>query len=206
MIDHEEFAAFLRMTNKSDNTIASYLYAMRQFAALYAEIDRGTLPFTYRSSPTSWDTRASRQPASTSVGQARNSATSSTVLSRGDVCGTISCAIGMKILRLSFRKCDALHPFIDGNGRAVRLLASFMLMRSGYLPIRIKYENRRAYYKAFTACRAKGDIPSMLAIFAERERQRPADCLSVFFWAFKSLSSIRKGQSHFTPTRVCKLV
>lgn len=43
MIDHEEFAAFLRKTNKSRNTIASYLYALRQFDALYTKIDERTL-------------------------------------------------------------------------------------------------------------------------------------------------------------------
>lgn len=43
MIDHEEFAAFLRKTNKSRNTIASYLYALRQFDALYTEVDERTL-------------------------------------------------------------------------------------------------------------------------------------------------------------------
>lgn len=75
---------------------------------------------------------------------------------------------------------EAIHPFIDGNGRTGRLLANFILMRGGYLPISIKYENRRAYYEAFTAYHAKGDISPMLAIFAERERQRLADCLSVF--------------------------
>lgn len=43
MIDHEEFAAFLRKTNKSRNTIASYLYALRQFDALHAKVDERAL-------------------------------------------------------------------------------------------------------------------------------------------------------------------
>lgn len=43
MINIEEFAAFLRKTNKSDNTIASYLYALRQFAALHTKVDKCTL-------------------------------------------------------------------------------------------------------------------------------------------------------------------
>ena len=43
MMDIERFAAFLRKTNKSGNTIASYLYALRQFAALHAKVDKRTL-------------------------------------------------------------------------------------------------------------------------------------------------------------------
>lgn len=35
MIDHKRFAAFLRKTNKSNNTIVSYLFAARQFSNLF---------------------------------------------------------------------------------------------------------------------------------------------------------------------------
>lgn len=73
---------------------------------------------------------------------------------------------------------EAVHPFIDGNGRTGRLLANFILMRSGYLPVSIKYENRRTYYDAFTAYHKDGDISPMLGIFAEQERQQLLDCLA----------------------------
>ena len=43
MMNIENFAAFLRKSNKSGNTIASYLYALRQFAALYAKVNKHTL-------------------------------------------------------------------------------------------------------------------------------------------------------------------
>ena len=39
----ENFAAFLRKSNKSGNTIASYLYALQQFAALHAKVNKHTL-------------------------------------------------------------------------------------------------------------------------------------------------------------------
>ena len=74
---------------------------------------------------------------------------------------------------------EAIHPFVDGNGRTGRLLANFILMRAGYLPISIKYENRRAYYEAFTAYHARGDIVPMLEIFADRERQRLSEYLNI---------------------------
>lgn len=73
---------------------------------------------------------------------------------------------------------EAIHPFIDGNGRTGRLLANFILMQSGYMPVSVKYEDRQAYYAAFTACHKDGDIAPMLGIFAERERQRLLDCLA----------------------------
>ena len=73
---------------------------------------------------------------------------------------------------------EAIHPFIDGNGRTGRLLSNFILMRSGYLPISIKYEDRRAYYDAFTAYHKDGDLLPMLGVFAERERQRLTDYLA----------------------------
>ena len=73
---------------------------------------------------------------------------------------------------------EAIHPFIDGNGRTGRLLSNFILMRSGYLPISIKYEDRRAYYDAFTSYHKDGDLVPMLGIFAEREHQRILEYLS----------------------------
>lgn len=67
---------------------------------------------------------------------------------------------------------EAIHPFIDGNGRTGRLLANFILMQSGFLPVSIKYEDRVAYYNAFSAYHSLDDIGPMLRIFAEAERTR----------------------------------
>ncbi len=52
---------------------------------------------------------------------------------------------------------EAVHPFVDGNGRTGRLLLNFMLMRHGYPPVNIKFSDRRRYYDAFTAFHRDGD-------------------------------------------------
>ncbi len=70
---------------------------------------------------------------------------------------------------------EAIHPFIDGNGRTGRLLLNFMLMRKGYLPINVKFADRRKYYDAFTAFHKDNDIVPMASLIAtyliERERE-----------------------------------
>jgi len=45
---------------------------------------------------------------------------------------------------------ECIHPFIDGNGRAGRLLANLELMKAGYLPIDIKFTDRKEYYDSLS--------------------------------------------------------
>ncbi|MFC1771035.1 Fic family protein [Candidatus Margulisiibacteriota bacterium] len=41
------------------------------------------------------------------------------------------------------------HPFIDGNGRIGRVLNNYLLIREGFVPINIKFIDRKMYYNAF---------------------------------------------------------
>lgn len=63
-------------------------------------------------------------------------------------------------------QCTLIHPFVDGNGRAGRLLQDFVLIRRGLLPVGIPPSQRDDYYAAL-ADADRGDwseIVEMLAL------------------------------------------
>lgn len=67
---------------------------------------------------------------------------------------------------------EAIHPFIDGNGRTGRLLVNLELMKAGFPPINIKFADRRAYYDAFDAYHARGNFGAMEKLFAGALNER----------------------------------
>lgn len=56
-------------------------------------------------------------------------------------------------LHLAF---EYTHPFIDGNGRIGRVINNYLLIREGFVPINIKFIDRRKYYDAFEEFQKKG--------------------------------------------------
>ena len=56
-------------------------------------------------------------------------------------------------LHLTF---EYIHPFIDGNGRIGRIINNYMLIREGYVPVNIKFLDRKSYYQAFQEFESKG--------------------------------------------------
>ncbi|KKP89220.1 MAG: hypothetical protein UR93_C0001G0052 [Berkelbacteria bacterium GW2011_GWA2_35_9] len=44
---------------------------------------------------------------------------------------------------------ESIHPFVDGNGRIGRVLNNYLLIREGFVPINIKFIDRKKYYNAF---------------------------------------------------------
>lgn len=60
-----------------------------------------------------------------------------------------------------------IHPFIDGNGRAGRLLLNFELIKSGYPPAVIRKEDRVAYYDALDEACVTGSYDRITYLVAE---------------------------------------
>jgi Fic family protein len=61
-------------------------------------------------------------------------------------------------LHLTF---EYTHPFCDGNGRIGRVINNYLLIREGFVPINIKFIDRKKYYEAFRAFDAKGETAIM---------------------------------------------
>ncbi|MCY4047653.1 MAG: Fic family protein [Candidatus Dadabacteria bacterium] len=76
-----------------------------------------------------------------------------------------------------------IHPFDDGNGRVVRLLINYVLLRFGYPPLVIKSENKKSYIAALRKA-DDGDINAL------------ADYLgnALVFWLEKGVKAA-KGES-----------
>lgn len=61
-------------------------------------------------------------------------------------------------LHLTF---EYTHPFCDGNGRIGRVINNYVLIREGFVPINIKFIDRKKYYEAFREFDLKGDASIM---------------------------------------------
>lgn len=57
------------------------------------------------------------------------------------------------LLHLTF---EHTHPFVDGNGRIGRAINNYLLIREGFVPINIKFIDRKMYYEAFEEFDKKG--------------------------------------------------
>lgn len=73
---------------------------------------------------------------------------------------------------------EAIHPFIDGNGRIGRLLLSIPTMKNGYCPVKIPSIRRAEYITAMQKS-DKGDLNTLRAL-----------TLSVVYEEMKSLKRL----------------
>jgi Fic family protein len=67
-------------------------------------------------------------------------------------------------LHLAF---EYLHPFNDGNGRIGRVINNYLLIREGFVPINIKFMDRKKYYDAFKEFQEEGSSSIMEEIVAK---------------------------------------
>ena len=72
-----------------------------------------------------------------------------------------------------------IHPFIDGNGRTSRLIMNMDLMRSGYVPVIIKKDNRLKYYEALDKAHITGNYTDFVKLVTEAENEMLDRYLSV---------------------------
>jgi len=67
---------------------------------------------------------------------------------------------------------ERIHPFIDGNGRTGRLLLNLELIKAGYAPINVKFQDRASYidcFKDFEESRNADKFVAMVAKYALEE-------------------------------------
>lgn len=67
-------------------------------------------------------------------------------------------------LHLAF---EYTHPFCDGNGRIGRVINNYLLIREGYVPINIKFIDRKKYYDAFREFNQNGGTTIMEEIVSK---------------------------------------
>lgn len=78
---------------------------------------------------------------------------------------------------------EAIHPFVDGNGRIGRLLITFMLIERGLLSQPVLYlsdffeRHRDTYYELLLSVSQKGDWKPWLTFFLRGVRQQSEDAL-----------------------------
>ena len=65
------------------------------------------------------------------------------------------------LLHLTF---EHIHPFVDGNGRIGRVINNYLLIREGFVPINIKFIDRKLYYEAFNEFDDRGKASIMEGI------------------------------------------
>ncbi len=79
---------------------------------------------------------------------------------------------------------EAIHPFVDGNGRIGRLLITFMLLEKKLLSQPLLYlsdffeQHRDEYYRLLLTVSQKGDWKAWLTFFLNGVRQQSEDALA----------------------------
>lgn len=101
-------------------------------------------------------------------------------------------------IALAHYQFEAIHPFLDGNGRVGRLLITLFLVERGILPTPLLYlsaffeATRSEYYDLLSAVTKKGDWHSWLIYFLNGIARQSEDAISRASRINKLLDTWRK--------------
>ena len=79
---------------------------------------------------------------------------------------------GIELAAWTHAEFVKIHPFIDGNGRASRLIMNYQLMVNGFLPVSIAKESRLDYFNALESYAVDGDLKPFVDFIAALEEQK----------------------------------
>jgi Fic family protein len=62
---------------------------------------------------------------------------------------------------------ETIHPFVDGNGRAGRLLVDLYLLKRGLIRALVRAEDRERYRDALKRAQAAGELTPLVRLFSD---------------------------------------
>jgi Uncharacterized conserved protein len=74
---------------------------------------------------------------------------------------------------------EGIHPFIDGNGRTGRLILNLDLMQNNYLPVNVKFSDRKKYYEAFDTYFRNDDVSAMAELIGNNLLERINEYINI---------------------------
>jgi Fic family protein len=74
---------------------------------------------------------------------------------------------------------ERIHPFVDGNGRTGRLIMNLELIKAGYAPIDIKFQDRKLYIECFRDYVRSGNSDTFIMMALKYELEELNNILSI---------------------------